>query len=147
MKQKGNLYSLVGCGVMLVAALLFDWMEAFGQSIGLMKMGGMSVLMRICSILLLVAPVCVALYDVKEEPQLASLKKYLSFDKRIAHALPLALLLIFYLFFSTDKDVRTYHAGLTTGFTLYLIAAVIVVALPFVNLKGADSEGTKGVNP
>ncbi|MDY6298008.1 MAG: hypothetical protein SPL50_06995 [Alloprevotella sp.] len=39
MKQKENLYSLVGCGVMLVAALLFDWMEAFGQSIGLMKMG------------------------------------------------------------------------------------------------------------
>lgn len=107
-----------------------------------MKMGGMSVLMRICSILLL-APVCVALYDVKEEPQLASLKKYLSFDKRIAHALPLALLLIFYLFFSTDKDVKTYHVGLTTGFTLYLIAAVIVVALPFINLKGADADDKK----
>lgn len=34
MKQKERLYSLVGCGVMLVVALLFDWMEAFGQSIG-----------------------------------------------------------------------------------------------------------------
>ena len=143
MKNKENLFVLITCGVMLVAALFLNWMEAFHTGVGLMKMGEMKTMMRVCSILIPLAPIIVALYVYQDLPQLASLKKYLSYDKRIVYALPIICLLMFYVVFSTDKDVKAFHVELAIGFTFYLIAAVIVFGLPFVDQKCSESDSPK----